>query len=120
MAQLEVDNGTQEEPKPQPKKTVKAKPKEPEPEPEEETEEDEEEPEEEIEQKAPPPPKRVIHNKIPPSRQPPRQFKRQSRIPPPPREPTDNELYDNANIELLRQRLYQQTRQRLNNDLFGY
>ena len=29
-------------------------------------------------------------------------------------------LYSQANIEILRQRLYQQTRQRLNNDLFGY
>ena len=33
---------------------------------------------------------------------------------------SDKQLYDNANIELLRQRLYQQTRQRLQNDLFSY
>ena len=72
----------------------------------------EEEPdEEEIKPKVPPP-------KKPPT--PPKQFKRPSRIPPPRREPTDEQLYDNANIEILRQRLYQQTRQRLQNDLFSY
>ena len=92
---------------------MKAKLK-PEPEPEEETEEEPEEEPEEEEIVRPKP--ATIKKPIPP----PKQFKRPSRIPPPRREPTDEQLYDNANIEILRQRLYQQTRQRLQNDLFSY
>lgn len=67
----------------------------------------EEEEEEEYEE---PPPKKVITKQPLP---PPEKFVRRQR-------PTDEELYSKANIEMLRARLYQQTRQRLNNDLFGY
>ena len=74
------------------------------PEPEPEPEEEEEEEEEEKEKLPPPPPKKAIVRRVRPQR----------------REETDEELYSKANIEILRQRLYQQTRQRLNNDLFGY
>lgn len=33
---------------------------------------------------------------------------------------TEEQLYSKANIEMLRNRLYQQTRQRLKNDMFNY
>ena len=101
----------EEEVKEQPKKVVKPKIKDPEPEPEEEPEEEDEE--EVVEA----PPKKVIP-KTPITPQ--KQFKKKTIIPTPRREATNEELYDNANIEILRHRLYQQTRQRLNNDLFGY
>jgi hypothetical protein len=49
------------------------------------------------------------------------------RPPPPPkqitrkkREPTEQELYSNASVEMLRQRLFEQTRKRLVNELFNY
>ena len=54
---------------------------------------------------------------------PPEKFERRARPPPPTRtkrEPTDDELYSQANIEMLRQRLYQQTRARRQSDLFCY
>ena len=105
----------EEEVKEQPKKSVKPKIKEPEPEPEEETEEEPEE--EDDEEVVEAPPKKVIP-KTPITPQ--KQFKKKTIIPTPRREATNEELYDNANIEILRHRLYQQTRQRLNNDLFGY
>ena len=90
----------QEEPKEEPKEVVKKKVVEQEP----EIIDDEEEEEEEVED---------IY-KEPPKKQTPR-TRPQSKI-----EPSDEELYTNANIEMLRKRLYQQTRQRLANDLFGY
>ena len=105
----------EEEVKEQPKKVVKPKIKEPEPEAEEEPEEEPEEEDEEEVVEAPP--KKVIP-KTPITPQ--KQFKKKTIIPTPRREATNEELYDNANIEILRHRLYQQTRQRLNNDLFGY
>jgi hypothetical protein len=108
----------EEEVKEQPKKSVKPKIKEPEPEPEPEPEEEtEEEPEEEEEEIIKTPPKKIIP-KTPITPQ--KQFKKKTIIPTPRREATNEELYDNANIEILRHRLYQQTRQRLQNDLFGY
>ena len=53
---------------------------------------------------------------------PPEKFERRARPPPTrtKREPADDELYSQANIEMLRQRFYQQTRARLQSDLFGY
>ena len=60
------------------------------------------------------PPKKPIAKPLPPPKKIVR-AKPQSRI-----EPTDEDFYENANIEMLRKRLYQQTRQRLANDLFGY
>ena len=67
---------------------------------------EEEEPEPEpVPVKKPPPPKQFIRAKKPVSR-------------PPPEE--EEKLYKNASLEMLRHHLYQQTRQRLYNDLFGY
>ena len=108
----------EEETKEQPKKVIKPKIVEPEPEPEEE-EPDEEESEEE-EEIIKVPPKKVIAKAAITQVTPPKQFKKKTTIPAPRREATNEELYDNANIEILRHRLYQQTRQRLQNDLFGY
>ena len=108
----------EEETKEQPKKVIKPKIVEPEPEPEEE-EPDEEESEEE-EEIIKVPPKKVIAKAPITQLTPPKQFKKKTTIPAPRREATNEELYDNANIEILRHRLYQQTRQRLQNDLFGY
>ena len=108
----------EEETKEQPKKVIKPKIVEPEPEPEEE-EPDEEESEEE-EEIIKVPPKKVITKAPITQVTPPKQFKKKTTIPAPRREATNEELYDNANIEILRHRLYQQTRQRLQNDLFGY
>jgi hypothetical protein len=74
--------------------------------------------EEEEEEQLPPPKQFQAKPKQPPPKQPP-----PPRQQPPPRQrrqPTDDELYSKANIELLRDRLYQQTRQRLANDLFSY
>ena len=105
----------EEETKEQPKKVIK--PKIVEPEPEEPEEEEEEEEEEEIIKV---PPKKVIAKAPITQVTPPKQFKKKTTIPAPRREATNEELYDNANIEILRHRLYQQTRQRLQNDLFGY
>ena len=69
-------------------------------------EKEEEEPEPEpVPVKKPPPPKQFIRAKKPVSR-------------PPPEE--EEKLYKNASLEMLRHHLYQQTRQRLHNDLFGY
>ena len=34
--------------------------------------------------------------------------------------PTEQQMYSKANIEMLRNKLYQQTRQRLKNDMFSY
>ena len=109
---LEIKNKRQapkEEPKPKSKPTPKPKPIQ---EPEQEPEHSEEEEEEEINYE----PMRKTTERNPP---PPVKFQR-TRAPPRRREPSDRDLYDNANIEILRQRLYQQTRERLNNDLFGY
>ena len=105
----------EEETKEQPKKVIK--PKIVEPEPEEPEEEEEEEEEEEIIKV---PPKKVIAKAPITQVTQPKQFKKKTTIPAPRREATNEELYDNANIEILRHRLYQQTRQRLQNDLFGY
>ena len=100
-----------EEPKEKPKEKPKPKPKpEPEPEPESESEEEEEEEEER------PPPRKVTHKKpIPP----PKTFRRRVKVEPV-NELTDEDLYSNANIEMLRQRLYEQTRKRLTHELFNY
>jgi hypothetical protein len=38
----------------------------------------------------------------------------------PPTEQNDGDLYARANMEILRNKLYQQTRQRLMGDLFNY
>ena len=100
-----------EEPKEKPKEKPKPKPEpEPEPEPESESEEEEEEEEER------PPPRKVTHKKpIPP----PKTFRRRVKEKPT-NELTDEDLYSNANIEMLRQRLYEQTRKRLTHELFNY
>ena len=81
--------------------------KNPEPAPEPDIiDDEEEEPEPEpVPVKKPPPPKQFIRAKKPVSR-------------PPPEE--EEKLYKNASLEMLRHHLYQQTRQRLHNDLFGY
>lgn len=100
----------EEAPKPTPKPKAKPTPK-PTPQPQEESENEEEE--EEYER---PPRKMNIKQPVPP----PKQFIRKQRPPPTKREPSDAELYENANIELLRKRFYQQTKQRLMNDLFNY
>ena len=107
----------EEETKEQPKKVIKPKIVEPEPEPEEEEPDEGEEEEEEIIKV---PSKKVIAKAPITQVTPPKQFKKKTTIPAPRREATNEELYDNANIEILRHRLYQQTRQRLQNDLFGY
>lgn len=107
----------EEETKEQPKKVIKPKIVEPEPEPEEKPDEEESEEEEEIIKV---PPKKVIAKAPITQVTQPKQFKKKTTIPAPRREATNEELYDNANIEILRHRLYQQTRQRLQNDLFGY
>ena len=60
-----------------------------------------------------PPPRKVRISKPAP---PPKEFKRKSIR----TEPTDSELYSKANMEILRNKLYQQTRQRLIGDLFNY
>jgi hypothetical protein len=87
-----------------------AKPKaEPEPKPKEESEEEEEEYE--------PPPRKIQITKPPP---PPKNFKKRVKVIKPEREVSESELYSKANIEMLRNKLYQQTRQRLMNDLFNY
>ena len=99
--------------KEQPKAKPPSKPKpEPEPEPEEESEEEEEE-----EEKYEPPPRKVIAKKPLP---PPKQIIRKKAPPRPPPQPTEEDLYSNANIEMLRKKLRQQTLQRLNSDLFNY
>ena len=90
-----------------PKQTIeKPAPKEPTPEPEEKNPVLQPTPEPEPVQniiKKPPPPKQFI------------------RIQKPLRRPhPDEELYDNAIIEMLRQQFYHQTRQRLYNDIFSY
>ena len=91
--------------KEQPKAKPKPKPApEPEPEPEEESEEEEEE-----EEYEPPPRKVNVKQPVPP----PKQITRK-------KAPTDEDLYSNANIEMLRNKLRQQTLQRLNQDLFNY
>lgn len=74
------------------------KPPPPEPEPEEESEEEEEEKE------APPPPKQFIR-------------KTKTIIK---KEPTEDELYSQASIQMLKQRFYEQTRRRLASELFNY
>lgn len=53
---------------------------------------------------------------------PPKTFKRAKPKPvkSTPKEPTESELYSNASIEILRNKLYEQTRQRLMNDMFNY
>ena len=91
-----------EKPKAQPKPPPKPKP---EPEPEEESEEEEYEP---------PPRKVILKQPLPP----PKQIIRKKVIQK--KEPTDDELYSSANIELLKKKLRQQTLQRLNADLFNY
>ena len=108
----------EEETKEQPKKVIK--PKIVEPEPEEPDDDEEEEEEEEEEETIKVPSKKVIAKAPITQVTPPKQFKKKTTIPAPRREATNEELYDNANIEILRHRLYQQTRQRLQNDLFGY
>ena len=108
----------EEETKEQPKKVIK--PKIVEPEPEEPDDDEEEEQEEEEEEIIKVPPKKVIAKAPITQVTQPKQFKKKTTIPAPRREATNEELYDNANIEILRHRLYQQTRQRLQNDLFGY
>lgn len=81
---------------PKPKK--EQPPPEPEPEPEEESEEEEED--------APPPP-------------PPKQFIRKTKTIVK-KEPTDDELYSKASLQMLKQRLYEQTHRRLASELFNY
>ena len=84
------------------KQTIeKPAPKEPTPEPEEEPTPEPEPVQNMI--KKPPPPKQFIRSQKP------------LRRPHP-----DEELYDNASIEMLRQQFYHQTRQRLYNDIFSY
>jgi len=97
-----------EKPAPKPKSQPKFKLPPPQDEPSEEEEE-------EIEEVYEPPPRKTV---VKPPLPPPSQFKRKPR--PQRREPTDAELYQNANIEMLRKRFMEQTRNRLVNDLFNY
>ena len=109
---MEMKQKEEEVKEPKPKDIVIPKIIEPENEPEEEPDDKPEEDEEEI---IVAPPKKII-----PPITPQKQFKKQTKIPAPRREATNEELYDNASLEMLRHRLYEQTRKRLNNDLFGY
>ena len=90
------------------KKISKTKPPPP---PKDETSEEEEE--EEIEEE-PKPVERKIYKKPPPP------INNRRRPPPRVKEPTDEELYENANLELLRKRFIEQSRNRLMGDLFNY
>ena len=49
---------------------------------------------------------------------PPKQFTRKQKAIK--REPTEQELYSNASVEMLRRRLFEQARKRLVNELFNY
>ena len=96
-----------------PKPKLKQKAKQPPPPPPEEDPSEEEEEEEEVVEYEPPPRKTIQQPPPPPKRF----VKKQQPIR---REPSENELYQNANIEMLRNKFYQQTRQRLMTDLFNY
>ena len=63
----------------------------------------------------PEPPKETTNPPPPP----PKEFIRKQRIVKP-KEPTEQELYSNASVAMLRQKLYEQTRKRLVNELFNY
>ena len=63
----------------------------------------------------PEPPKETTNPPPPP----PKEFIRRQRIVKP-KEPTEQELYSNASVAMLRQKLYEQTRKRLVNELFNY
>jgi len=95
--------------------------------------EEEEQEQEEIEEKVPtpPPPPKITKAKAksipPPTPQPPSsppiQKQPRARPPPKPRQPkerSNDELYGEASIEILKKRLQQETRQRLMNDIFNY
>jgi len=77
--------------------------------------------EEEIEEVYEPPPRKTTMKPPPP---PPSQFKRKprpaSRAQAPKREQSDAELYQNANMEILRKKFLEQAKDRLMNDLFNY
>jgi len=77
--------------------------------------------EEEIEEVSEPPPRKTTMKPPPP---PPSQFKRKprpaSRAQAPKREQSDAELYQNANMEILRKKFLEQAKDRLMNDLFNY
>jgi hypothetical protein len=106
---LEMKKKTEPVKEPVQEKKAKPPPKpkpEPEPEPEEESEEEEE--------YEPPPKKVIVKQPLPP----PKQIIRKKVIQK--KEPTDDELYSSANIEMLKKKLRQQTLQRLNADLFNY
>jgi hypothetical protein len=103
----EIKEEVKSTPKPKPKSKPKAKPPPPPP-PDEVSEEEEEEVEYE-------PPPRKIKQQPPP---PPKQITRKQR--PAKREPTDSEITENANIEMLRKRYIEQRNNRLINDLFNY
>ena len=77
----------------------------------------------------PQPPKKPSHKKkLPPPKEPELSSEEEEEIPEPiPEKPkkkpivsSEQQLYSKANIEMLRNRLYQQTRQRLKNDMFSY
>ena len=71
--------------------------------------------EEEIEEVYEPPPRKTTMKQLLPA---PSQFKRKPR--PQKREQSDAELYQNANMEILRKKFLEQAKDRLMNDLFNY
>ena len=71
--------------------------------------------EEEIEEVYEPPPRKTTVKQPLPA---PSQFKRKPR--PQKREQSDAELYQNANLEILRKKFLEQAKDRLMNDLFNY
>ena len=102
------------------KQEKQEKAKAPPPPPEKESEDSEaEEYSESEDEKYAPTIRKVQTTKPPP---PPKEFKRRVKIikPKEVKEEPESELYSKANIEILRNKLYQQTRQRLIGDLFNY
>ena len=95
------------EPEPKPKQIPRPKPK-PEPEIEYESSSEEELP----------PPQKSKRQPLPP---PPPPLKPQKTRPRPrPKQSPEENLYSKANVEILKQKLYEQTKRRLMNDLFSY
>ena len=85
--------------------------------------------EEELPKPIPQPPKKSSHKKkLPPPKEPELSSEEEEEVPEPilekpkkkPIVSSEQQLYSKANIEMLRNRLYQQTRQRLKNDMFSY
>ena len=103
------------------KQEKQEKAKAPPPPPEKESEDSEAEEYSESEDEKYAPTIRKVQTTKPPL-PPPNEFKRRVKIikPKEVKEEPESELYSKANIEILRNKLYQQTRQRLIGDLFNY